>query len=108
MELWNQDTMNAPWGVTSRTTLAAWAVRFFNPMNYADSYNAIGKHPNEKPELFSLTEFIKYLENKKAFAKKPNIFVSVKFYKRCLLLAYFIILEASQTSWGSFPTPIFF
>ena len=74
MALWNQDTMNAPWGVTSRTTLAAWAVRFFNPMNYADSCNAIGKHPNEKPELFSLTEFMTYLENKKAFAKKPSVF----------------------------------
>ena len=74
MELWNQDTMNAPWGVNSRTTLAAWAVKFFNPINYADSCNAIGKDPNKNPELFSLTEFMTYLENKKAFDKKPNVF----------------------------------
>ena len=74
MELWNQDTMNAPWGVTSRTTLAVWAVRFFNPVNYVDSCNAIGKDPNKNPEFFSLTEFMTYLENKDAFAKKPNVF----------------------------------
>ena len=74
MELWNQDTMNAPWGVDSRTTLAAWAVKFFNPINYVDSCNAISKDPNKNPELFSLTEFMTYLENKKAFDKKPNVF----------------------------------
>ena len=74
MELWNQDTMNAPWGVTSRTTLAAWAVKFFNPINYVDSCNAIGKDPNKNPEFFSLTEFMTYLENKEAFDKKPNVF----------------------------------
>ena len=73
MELWNQDTMNAPWGVISRTTLAVWAVKFFNPMNYVDSCEAIGKTPKEQLELFSVSEFMKYLENKKAFAKKPNV-----------------------------------
>lgn len=74
MELWNQDTMNAPWGVTSRTTLACLAVRFFNPVNYADSCKAIGKDPNKNPEFFSLTEFMTHLENKGAFDKKPNVF----------------------------------
>ena len=73
MELWNQDTMNAPWGITSRTTLACLAVRFFNPINYADSCEAIGKTPTEQPEPFSVSEFMKYLENKKAFVKKPNV-----------------------------------
>ena len=67
MELWNQDTMNAPWGVTSRTTLAAWAVKFFNPINYVDSCNA-------SVRIQTLTEFMTYLENKKAFDKKPNVF----------------------------------
>ena len=52
MELWNQDTMNAPWGVTSRTTLAAWAVRFFNPMNYADSYNQLANTQTKNLSFF--------------------------------------------------------
>ena len=73
MELWNQGTMNAPWGINSRTTLACLAVRFFNPQFYVDSCETIGKTPTEQPEPFSVSEFMKYLENKKAFAKKPNV-----------------------------------
>ena len=73
MQLWNRDTMNAPWGVTSRRKLAVCAVRFFDPKNYVDSCKTIGKTPNEQAELFSVSEFMKYLENKKVFAKKPNV-----------------------------------
>ena len=75
MELFNKDTMNAPWGLASRMKLVMSAVKFFNLSNYADSCNAINKTPLKTPELgFSLEEFLTYLDNTKIFEKKPNAF----------------------------------
>ena len=72
MELWNQNTMNAPWGLGSRTKLAILAIEFFNPLKYVDNCKTIGKTPKEKPEPFSFSEFMTYLKDKKAFDKKPS------------------------------------
>ena len=74
MQLWDKETMNGPWSLDSRTKLAVSAIKFFNVMNYPDSCKAIDKKPKEKPELFSLSEFVTYLENEKVFGKKPNVF----------------------------------
>ena len=108
MELWNQDTMNAPWGVISRTTLAVWAVKFFNPMNYVDSCEAIGKTPKEQLELFSVSEFMKYLENKKAFAKKPNVLRVLQVLQKMSSAGILHNLGSKPGELRSFLTAIFF
>ena len=82
MELWNQNTLSAPWGLGSRTKLAFLAIEFFNLLNYVDKCQTIGKTPKEKPEPFSLSEFMTYLENKKAFDKKPDVFRVVQILQK--------------------------
>ena len=82
MELWNQSTMNAPWSVESRTKLAFSAVRFFNPLKYAESCAAIGKPASRSPEPFSITEFMTFLENNREFPKKPSVLRVVQILER--------------------------
>ena len=74
MNLWNQNTMNAPWSIEARTRLAFSAIRFFNPLNYAESCAAIGKSASTSPEPFSVTEFITFLEKSREWPKKPSVF----------------------------------
>ena len=81
MQIFDQNTMNAPWGLESRIKLAVSAVEFFDVSKYLDSCEAIGKTPNKNPELFSLTEFMTYLQNKKVFDKKPNAFHVIQLLK---------------------------
>ena len=65
--------MNAPWSVESRTKVAALAARFFNPNNYVKNCEAIGRTPKGTFEVFSLTDFITYLDRLGVFPKKPNL-----------------------------------
>ena len=73
MDLWNQDTMNAPWGVASRLKIASLAVRFFNPVHYAENCIAIGKTPSKAADVFSLVEFMKYVEKTRVLSKKHSV-----------------------------------
>ena len=66
--------MNASWGLASRLKLALSAIKFFNPANYVESCNVLGRPSKKEPELFSIEEFLTYLDNIKAYEKKPNAF----------------------------------
>ena len=75
MDLGNLNAMNAPWGLTSRKKLVFAALDFFDAEKYTDNCKIIGKDLNIYPKLFSLSEFVTYLEKKNIFLnKKPNIF----------------------------------
>ena len=65
--------MNAPWSVESRTKVAELAVRFFNPINFVKNCETIGKTPKETHEVFSVTDFMTYLDRMSAFPKKPSV-----------------------------------
>ncbi len=68
--------MNAPWGLDSRFTLVVLACDFFNVAKLADNGAVIGKEladsGSQKP--LTVSDFLKYLEVKKAFPKPPNAF----------------------------------
>ena len=74
--LFGPDTMNAPWGLESKLKLVASACYFFNfeTETVEARHRAIGKAiPKEGvPELFSLADFLTYLDVTGAFAKTPN------------------------------------
>ena len=68
--------MNAPWGLNSRLKLVALACDFFNVKKVAANHEVIGKtqaNP-ERPLPLTVTDFLKYLEMKKAFPRTPNVF----------------------------------
>ena len=73
MQIFDSDTMNAPWGLVTKLKTAVSAIRFFNPQNGAESRRAIGLEPDEDQPL-SLMDFARYLEKTNAFdGRKPNL-----------------------------------
>ncbi|MYH32990.1 MAG: trypsin-like peptidase domain-containing protein [Gammaproteobacteria bacterium] len=74
MELFNQDTMNAPWGLISRFKLVQLALNFFNVENLSNSRDAIGKAPPRKGGASTLTgnDFIQYIVANGTFQRRPN------------------------------------
>ena len=68
--------MNAPWGLDSRLKLVALACGFFNASEVAANHEVIGKKPANQgsPTPLTVTDFLKYLEVKKAFPRTPNAF----------------------------------
>ena len=74
MELFNQDTMNAPWGLRSRIKLVQLALNFFDVNKLSISRDAIGKASPGKGEASTLTgsEFIQYVVANGTFQRRPN------------------------------------
>ena len=73
VRIFDKDTMNAPWGIVTRLKTAVSAVRFFNPLNGAESRRAIGQDSDADGPL-SLTDFVRYLEKTDAFeGRSPNV-----------------------------------
>ena len=70
------DTMNAPWGLDSRFTLVVLACDFFNIAKLAANRAVIGKKlaDSGSPKPLTVSDFLKYLEVKKAFPRPPNAF----------------------------------
>ena len=68
--------MNAPWGLDSRLRLVAVACDFFNVNNVAANRSVIGKNlaTQGNPRPLTVADFLKYLEAKKIFPKRPNAF----------------------------------
>ena len=68
--------MNAPWGLDSRFTLVVLACDFFNIAKLAANRAVIGKKlaDSGSPKPLTISDFLKYLEVKKAFPKPPNAF----------------------------------
>ena len=73
MQIFDSDTMNAPWGIVTKLKTAVSAIRFFNPQNLAESKREIGLEPDGNRPL-SLMDFVRYLEMTNAFeGRKPNL-----------------------------------
>ncbi|MXW92583.1 MAG: trypsin-like peptidase domain-containing protein, partial [Rhodospirillaceae bacterium] len=74
MQLFNEDTMNAPWGLESKFKLVDMALNFFDVDKLAASYSAIGKAfpKNRKPKPLTGTDFFQYIVTNGNFQKKPN------------------------------------
>ena len=68
--------MNAPWGLDSRFRLVVLACDFFNVTKLAANRAVIGKKLADSGSSKPLTvsDFLKYLEVKKAFPRPPNAF----------------------------------
>ena len=75
-QLFDQDGMNAPWGLQSRLKLVALACNFFNANKVAASHTAIGKEVRSggNPQPLTVSDFLKYLQVKMVFRKTPNAF----------------------------------
>ena len=73
-QLFDRDTMNAPWGLPARLLLVRMACTFFNAAKLADSYKLIGREVPKGRNLEPLTanDFLKCLEVSNAFPKPPN------------------------------------
>ena len=73
-QLFDRDTMNAPWGLPARLLLVRMACTFFNAAKLADSYKLIGREVPKGRNLEPLTanDFLKCLEASNAFPKPPN------------------------------------
>lgn len=73
-QLFDQNTMNAPWGLTSRRKLVRLACDFFNASKVAANHAAIGKEVPSRgnPQPLTVNDFLKYLEVIGAFPKRPN------------------------------------
>ena len=82
--LFGPDTMNAPWGLDSRLRLVALACDFFNASKVAANHAVIGKKPANpsSPTPLAVTDFLKYLEVKKAFPRTPNAFRVARIVER--------------------------
>ena len=82
--LFGPDTMNAPWGLDSRLRLVVFACDFFNASNVAANHAVIGKEPANpsSPTPLAVTDFLKYLEVKKAFSRTPNAFRVARIVER--------------------------
>ncbi|MCY4383627.1 MAG: serine protease [Nitrospinae bacterium] len=74
--LFDHDTMNAPWGLESRTKLVAFACHFFDANNIAANHSVINKEvpSGQNPEPLTVSDFLKFLEVNKTFSKTPNAF----------------------------------
>lgn len=74
MQLFGQDTMNAPWGLDSRLKLTAFACDFFNANKLPANYARIGKKlpKGGNPEPLTVNDLLKYLDVVGAFPKPPN------------------------------------
>ena len=74
MQLFNEGTMNAPWGLTSRLKLVQMALNFFDVDQLATSCNAIGKPlPRKgKPGMLTGNEFFQYIVASRNFQRQPN------------------------------------
>ena len=66
--------MNAPWGLDSRLRLVVLACDFFNASKVAANHAVIGKKLANQgsPTPLAVTDFLNYLEIKKAFPRTPN------------------------------------
>ena len=75
-QLFDQNTMNAPWGLKSRLKLVALACDFFNANRVAANHTAIDKEVPSRgnPQPLTVNDFLKYLEVIGAFPKRPNVF----------------------------------
>ena len=76
MELVGPNTMNAPWGLSSRLKLLIIASRFFNVQNYDHYRKLIGPPKPRSPQgkVFSVSDFLNYLDVEPIFEKPPNAF----------------------------------
>ena len=74
MQLFNEATMNAPWGLAARVKLVRMALSFFDVEKREASFNAIGKALPRKGALGTLTgdDFLKYVVANGNFQRQPN------------------------------------
>lgn len=82
MKLFDESSMNAPWGLESRKNLVVAAGVFFDPVRYVQSCEAIGKTPASTVRPFSLRDFLTYLEKQAVFPKSPNAFRVMQLLKK--------------------------
>ena len=75
-QLISPDGMNGPWGWESRIKLVELACEFFSFVKIRENHELIGKKLSNVKEPMPLTigDFLKYLEVRKAYSKKPNVF----------------------------------
>ena len=94
------DTMNAPWGLESRSKLVTLACRFFNFNKVADNHRAIGKEVPSSENLQPLTveDFLKYLELSRAFSKTPNAFRVMDFVQQMVSAGLLVHAGHGQSS----------
>ena len=92
--------MNAPWGLDSRFTLVVLACDFFNVAKLADNRAVIGKEladsGSQKP--LTVSDFLKYLEVKKAFPKPPNAFRVARIVEK--MVSAGLLVRASRGNSG--------
>ncbi len=74
MQLFNEDTMNAPWGLASRFKLVQMALDFFDVDKLSASYSAIGKTlpHNGKPTPLTGDDFFQHVLTNGGFQRNPN------------------------------------
>ena len=67
--------MNAPWGLRSRLKLVKFAQDFFHLDKLPASYATLGRQPpSGAPMPLTVFDFLKYLDIKQAYPKRPNGF----------------------------------
>ncbi|MCY4108886.1 MAG: serine protease [Chloroflexi bacterium] len=82
--LFGPGTMNTPWGLGSRLKVVELASDFFDHRNHRACCAAVGRVPRTGATLvpFTLNEFLKYLDVKRAFQRTPNAFRVLQIVQR--------------------------
>lgn len=73
IQIFDADTMNAPWSVVTKLKTAVEAIRFFNPRNVVANKRMLGQEP-DSDRLLSFKDFVLHLEKTGVFGeRKPNL-----------------------------------
>ena len=74
IQLFGSDTMNAPWGLATRLKTAEIATQFF-AIGSADEIRQVLGYQPDRGGLFSVQDFIRYLEKRDVYkGRRPNAF----------------------------------
>lgn len=102
MELFNKDSMNAPWGLESRLKLAMLACDFFKVRNIVANSALIGKEvpKSGNPPPLTGADFRKHLDATGAFQKSPNALRVVQILERMASAGILLSVGSSGRSVG--------
>ena len=101
-QLFDADTMNAPWGLTSRLKLVIRACEFFNATKIASSHELLGKSvpSGRNPEPLTVSDFLKFLEVSSTFTKTPNAFRVMEIINRMVSTGLLVLAGQGTRSFA--------
>lgn len=107
--LFGEHTLNGPLHLRSRLTLAVLAQHFFDATKVTEHYAATGKQlppRGASPQPLTISDFLKYLDVKWPFSKRPNALRVAQFMDKMAGAGLLTLCHRGKIMLGGLPTTI--